>query len=197
MKKVMFVKPAIEIDAVFDPVRTTSYLGMWYLASLLKQKGHDVRYLDEVVRNGGLKKRDLFRRVIEGNQIVNLPEEMTFEEFERQKMDDFRKLTPHDFIKKYGAFRAEGRIQRMMARVGNPLEKTLAEIEKMKPDIVGIPLIASANYSPAVELGEAIKERFPDTKVIYGGQHITAGCDRCYRRRRRREGKTEGGGRRS
>lgn len=34
----MFIKPALETDAVFDPIRMASYLGIWYLASLLKKR---------------------------------------------------------------------------------------------------------------------------------------------------------------
>ena len=47
MSKILFVKPAIEADAVWDPIRTCSYLGLWFMASLLKSAGHDVIYLDE------------------------------------------------------------------------------------------------------------------------------------------------------
>ncbi|MDT9196327.1 hypothetical protein, partial [Limnospira sp. PMC 1245.20] len=60
MASVIFVKPALETDATWEMVRTSVYLGIWYLASHLKQQGHDVRYLDEVVRNNGLKKSRLY-----------------------------------------------------------------------------------------------------------------------------------------
>ena len=71
MKNVLFVKPALETDAVWDPIRTCSYLGMWYLSSQLKLKGHKVTYLDEVVRNNGLSKRSLFKREIEEEKIIS------------------------------------------------------------------------------------------------------------------------------
>ena len=49
-KKVMFIKPYLETDAVWDPIRTCPYIGAWYMASKLKEDGHEVKYLDEVTR---------------------------------------------------------------------------------------------------------------------------------------------------
>ncbi|VVB77567.1 Ribosomal protein S12 methylthiotransferase RimO [uncultured archaeon] len=175
MKKIIFVKPALETDAVWDPIRTCSYLGMWYLASHLKSKGHDVTYLDEVVRNNGLSKRTLFKREIKGDNITETHLAQSYEEFSSQKMQDYHNLSPENFIEKYSAFSEEGKVSRTMVRTGNSLEDTLVEIEKINPDVVGIPLIATANYLPATRLAKAIKTKFPNIKVIFGGQHISAG----------------------
>lgn len=174
----MFIKSAIEVDAISDPVRSTAYLGSWYLASLLKEKGHKVRFIDEVFRDGGLQKRKLFERTIVGDKFTEQPiEDKTYRDVQVQKMDDFRNLSEHDFVDKYSPYREEGKITRTMARIGNPLEETLAEVGRTQPDVVAIPLIATANYLPAVELGKAIKDRWPEIKVIYGGQHISAKAD--------------------
>lgn len=171
-KSVMFIKPALEIDGVFDPIRTTNYLGVWYMASLLKEKGHKVRCLDEVIRDGGLEKRRLFERKIVGVKVVEESLEISYKEFQEQKMKDFYNLSPKEFTQKYSAFRIEAEINRTIVRTGNSIEETLEEVDKTKPDLVGIPLIATANYSQSVKLGKAIKEKFPQIKIIYGGQHF-------------------------
>jgi len=174
MKNIVFVKPALETDAVWDPIRTCSYLGMWYLASQLKSKGHNVTYLDEVVRNQGLSKQVLFRREVEGDVITETPINQTFEEFSAQKMHDYMVLSPKDFAEKYSAFQHNGKVSRTMIRTGNSLEDTLSKIEELNPDVVGIPLIASANYLPTTRLAKAIKTKFPQVKIMFGGQHISA-----------------------
>lgn len=174
MAKVTFVKPALETDAVWDPIRTCSYLGIWYLASHLKSKGHNVTYLDEVVRNQGLSKKTLFNRVIKENEITETPLDQSYEEFTSKKIYDYQNLSPKDFVGKYSAFNESGKVSRTMVRTGNSLEDTLKEIEKTNPDVVGIPLIATANYLPATRLARQIKERFPKIKVIFGGQAISA-----------------------
>lgn len=172
-KRIMFIKPAVVTDAVFDPIRSTIHLGMWYLASQLKERGHEVRYLDEVVRNGGMDKHKMFRRTVTKDGTTDEELEINYDEFEEQKMKDFNSLSPKQFSEKYGTKIEGNNITRLLVRTGNPLEETLSEIEMYKPDFVGIPLIATANYSTVVELGKAIKERFPETKIIIGGQHIS------------------------
>jgi len=173
-KKVMFIKPHLETDAVWDPIRTCPYIGIWYMASKLKERGHDVKYVDEVTRDNGLEKRTLFQRDLVDGETVDTPIETSYEEFQKKKMADYRNMDPETFVNKYSAFRNEGKISRTMVRTGNDLEDTLRKIEEEKPDVVGIPLIATANYLPATRLGRAIKEKFPGTKVIFGGQHISA-----------------------
>jgi len=173
-KKVMFIKPHLETDAVWDPIRTCPYIGVWYMASKLKEEGHEVKYLDEVTRSGGLEKRSLFRRDLVDGDVVESSVDISYDDFQRQKMDDYHAMTPEGFVDKYSAFGEEGKISRMIVRTGNDLEDTLREVEEMNPDVVGIPLIATANYLPATRLGKAIKERFPDVKVVFGGQHISA-----------------------
>jgi len=172
-KNVMFIKPALETDAVFDPIRTTSYLGMWYLASKLKEEGHKVRYLDEVVRDGGLSKQQLFTREQKKDIVVDTNSQISVDEYMSQKKTDYQNLSPEEFVDKYSAFSSDS-ISRTMVRTGNSLEETLREVKKEKPDIVGIPLISTANYKPATDLAKKIKESLPETKIIFGGQHITA-----------------------
>lgn len=172
-KNVMLIKPALETDAVFDPIRTTSYLGMWYLASKLKEEGHNVRYLDEVVRNDGLSKQKLFSREQNGDLVVDIDSEISVDEYLANKKADYDNLPPHEFVDKYSAFSGNS-INRTMVRTGNSLEETLVEVRKENPDVVGIPLISTANYKPATDLAKKIKENFPRTKIVFGGQHITA-----------------------
>ena len=174
MANIMFIKPNLETDAVWDPIRTCSYLGMWYLASQLKSKDHKVTYLDEVVRNEGLSKKSLFRREIEENTVTEIPLNQTYKEFNAQKMQDYHTLSPREFIEKYSAFQQSGKVSRTMVRTGNSLENTLREIEKVNPDVIGIPLIASANYLSSTRLARRIKTKFPKIKVVFGGQHISS-----------------------
>jgi len=177
MKNVMLIKPALETDAVMDPVRTCSYLGMWHLASLLKEKGHKVRYLDEVIRDNGLTKQNLFERKIEGDIVTEEDINCSTEKYLKQKKEDYHNLSPNKFVEKYSVF-SDNVISRTMIRTGNSIEETLKEVEKEQPDVVGIPLIATANYKPATELAKKIKEKLPDTKIIFGGQHITAEAEK-------------------
>lgn len=174
MAKIMFIKPALETDAIWDPVRTCVYSGMWYLASKLKEHGHQVRCLDEVVRSNGLQKRNLFQRTLIGDVYSDRPLVISYAELQKQKMRDYASLSPREFAEKYSAFREEGVISRTMARTGNSEEETLQEVARMSPDFVGIPLIATANYLPAISLGRKIKEHFPRTKIMFGGQHVSA-----------------------
>lgn len=173
----MLIKPALETDAVMDPIRTCSYLGMWFLASKLKQEGHHVRYLDEVVRNEGLSKQKLFTRKLEGEKVTETDMKNSVDEYLKQKREDYNNLSAHEFVEKYSAFSSDS-ITRTMVRTGNSLEETLREVEKEGPDVVGIPLIATANYKPATELARRIKERLPNTKIVFGGQHITAEAEK-------------------
>jgi radical SAM superfamily enzyme YgiQ (UPF0313 family) len=114
-----------------------------------------------VVRDNGLSRK----RIIASKESV--------ESFQARKMKDYNQLTPADFVREYGAFR-NGGIDRTIVRTGRSLDETLNRIADSNPEVIGIPLIASANYLPATELGRAIKEKFPEKRVIYGGQHISA-----------------------
>jgi radical SAM superfamily enzyme YgiQ (UPF0313 family) len=89
-------------------------------------------------------------------------------------MKDFDELSPQDFVAKYSAFQDDGTIKRTILRTGNPIEETLQEVQNYAPDIVGIPLIATANYIPATTLAKKIKAMDPTIKVMFGGQHISA-----------------------
>lgn len=171
----MFIKPALETDATWEMVRTSVYLGIWYLASQLKQRGHNVRYLDEVVRNNGLDKTILYRTVLKDNGEYHRQEiDISLENYRLAKNNDFNQYQPEEFIEKYSAFKKKGEISRIIARTGNKLQDTLFEVEQFKPDFVFIPLIATANYRSAVALGKELKTIFPKLKVVLGGQHISA-----------------------
>lgn len=176
MAKVMFIKPALEVDAIWDPVRTSPYLGMWYLASTLKEKGHEVKYLDEVVRDNGLNTRVLLERELQGNKVRQIPFPGSFESVQNIKRAEYLSLDPKDFAKKYTAFPSQNAedVRRIIARIGNSEEDTLRKVAETNPDVVGIPLIASANYITSTSLAKKIKEKFPKTRIIFGGQHISA-----------------------
>ena len=169
----MLIKPAYETDAVWDTIRTSQPLGLWWIGSNLKENGHEVRLLDETVRNGGLEKRVMFRREVVGDEISDSELGISYEEFQKQKMQDFTNMSPTEFVKKYSAFKGD-RIIRNMVRTGNPLDVTLDEVSKMNPDFVGIPIFASCNYQSAMDLAKAIKEGFPSTKIVMGGHHVSA-----------------------
>jgi radical SAM superfamily enzyme YgiQ (UPF0313 family) len=172
--KILFIKPNLEIDAVWDPIRTCNYIGIWGLASLLIKKGHNVVYLDETVRENGLSKKSVFIREIDKtNNITEQPLGVSYKDFQNQKIEDYSNMTSRDFIKKYSAFR-EGTIRRVMVKVGLPEEETLQKVEEEMPDYVGIPLIASANYLSATRLARKIKKTYPQIKIIFGGQHVSS-----------------------
>ncbi len=172
-KKIMLIKPAYETDAIWDTIRTSHPLGLWWIGSALKERGHEVRLLDETVRDRGLEKRTMFTRELCGTESMDIPKECSYEDFQRQKMHDFNTLDPREFVERYSSFRGD-KIVRNMVRTGNPLEKTLDEIGKMDPEFVGIPIFASCNYPAALTLARAVRSVFPDTKIVMGGQHVTA-----------------------
>ena len=60
-QKIMLIKPAYETDAVWDTIRTSQPLGLWWIVSLLKERGHQVRILDETVRDDELQKKGTLR----------------------------------------------------------------------------------------------------------------------------------------
>ncbi len=173
-KNIMFIKPPLVTDAVWDPIRTCPYLGIAFLASGLKLKGHRVRYLDEVVRKNGLSNQELFIRELDGEKAMESSLDVSYSSFKASKMEDYWKLSPKKFVEKYTAFPKPGVVSRTLVRTGTRLEDTLAEIESEMPDIIGIPLIATANYLPATNLAKSIRDRFPQIKIIFGGQHISA-----------------------
>lgn len=175
-QKIMLIKPAYETDAVWDTIRTSQPLGLWWIGSSLKERGHQVRILDETVRDSGLLKKVLFRREVVGAETKDEELQTTYAAFQAQKMHDFTTMTPDDFVEKYSAFRGQ-KVVRTMVRTGNPLEETLAEVSRMHPEVVGIPIFASCNYPAAMELAKAVKESFPAVKIVMGGQHVTALSD--------------------
>ena len=175
-KRIMFIKPYLETDAVFDPIRTCPYTGTWYLASLLKQEGYDVKCLDETVRNDGLSKQELFTRTLHGNSFKEERLDISFKEFRDKVMKDFLILSTNAFSKKYTAF-VDNKVVRTIVRTGCQIKDTLEQIRSFAPDVVGIPLIATANYIPATNLANSIKNMFPYIKIIFGGQHISVDPD--------------------
>ena len=172
-KKIMLIKPAYETDAVWDTIRTSHPLGLWWIGSALKERGHEVRLLDETVRGGGLEKKIMFRREVDGTESRDIPSELSYQDFQLQKMHDFNNLSPDEFAEKYSAFRGN-KIVRDMVRTGNAIEETLEEIGKMDPNFVGIPIFASCNYPAALTLANAVRTHYPRTKIVMGGQHATA-----------------------
>lgn len=173
MSKVIFIKPHLETDAIWDPIRTCPYLGIWYLACKLRLDGHQAIYLDETIREDALKKQKLFKRTLHPNgKYTQQPINITYQELQAAKMQDYNSLTPSKFVDKYSVFK-QNSIVRYIAQTGNSIDKTLEYVNKEKPDFVGIPLIASANYIPATKLGKAIKQAFPSVKMLFGGQHIS------------------------
>ncbi|HLD57994.1 MAG TPA: hypothetical protein VJA47_06810 [archaeon] len=84
-KRIMLIKPAYETYAVWDTIRTSHPLGLWWIGSALKERGHEVRLFDETVRSGGLEKRTMFRREICGTESVDVPSECSYEDFSAKR----------------------------------------------------------------------------------------------------------------
>ena len=174
MANVVFIKPYLETDATWEMIRTSSYLGLWYMASKLKARGHNVKYLDEVMRNNGIKKTSLFETTLEGNDYLEHPLDMNIEDYRAEKNKYFENNTPKQFVDKYTAFHGNKIKKSNCHKLGNSIEDTLQEIEKFNPDFVCISLIATANLNAAIRLGKAVKINFPKAKIIYGGQHVSS-----------------------
>ena len=173
MARVMLIKPAYETDAVWDTIRTSHPLGLWWIGSALREEGHEVRILDETVRKGGYHKRKLLMRHVRGKDICDEPLDTSFEAFDQQRLHDFYTLTPEEFVRRYSAYQREGST-RVIVRTGNPLEETLEEVTKFNPHYLGIPVFASVNYPSALALAFAVKSSQPSVNIVLGGQHVSA-----------------------
>lgn len=173
MAKVVFLRPYLETDATWEMIRTTRYMGLWYLASKLKSNGHSVWYLDEVVRNNGLNKTTLYRTELDGDTYKEDFLDISTQDYKKEKNRFFQSVSTREFVKKYSAFQ-NGKIVRILAKTGNTIEETLDYIGRIEPDYVGISLVTTANLRAAVKTARAIKDHFPNTKIIFGGHHISA-----------------------
>lgn len=175
MAKVVFLKPYLETDATWEMIRTSTYMGIWYMASDLKQRGHEVWYLDEVVRNNGIKRTKLYQTVLtSNNEYTEEALDISLEDYRKEKNKDFMDCSPHEFVQKYSAFRKENECNRVLAKTGSTIDETLQRISEIQPDYVCISLIASANYRAATKTGKAIKDAMPDVKIVFGGHHVSA-----------------------
>lgn len=183
--KFIGITPAQENDVFCNPIRMSPNLGLWYLLSKLRTEGYYVRWLDETARKGGRQRHTLCHRTIklarkpgEVEQVYEQKLTDNLADLIQREQQDFEQLSPAEFVAKYSAFRAPGKIDRTVVRTGVPVEETLAEIEKELvsggPIVIGIPLPAIANYVSAMTLGKSIKGAFGShAKVIYGGQTIS------------------------
>ncbi len=175
-KRVAFVHAARHVDAIWEPPRCGVQLGPLLMASLLRERGHEVVYLDESVRDESWDKRAMsIRRLHPGQRgIEEVPYDRTWEELQHEKMHDFRTMDARAFVDKWSVFKSDGSVERYMARVGISEDETIQHLRSLRLDVVGIPLAPSANYLSATSLGRRIKRELPGVKVVMGGQHITA-----------------------
>ncbi len=174
--KIAFVCPQRHVDAIHEPPRGGIQIGPVLMASLLAERGHDVHYMDESVRDGGWHRRSLsIRRLRAGNRTINEEScERTWDDLHAEKMTDFRSMSPQAFLEKWSAFKEDGGVERVIARIGVPEEETIERLRTLGIEAVGIPLAPSANYLTATSLGQRIKRELPHVRVVMGGQHITA-----------------------
>lgn len=173
-KSVMLIRPQLETTAVWNPQRASASLGLLYTAAELAGRGHEVIYHDEVVRDGGLSNTVLLRREVRSGETTETPLRQTLAEFQKEKMAYYKSHSPREFVDRYSAFNEDGAVVRDIVRTGVPMEDTLRDIGDRRPDVVGISLVPSADYLPATRLGREIKLRFPEIRVIFGGQHVSA-----------------------
>jgi radical SAM superfamily enzyme YgiQ (UPF0313 family) len=165
-KKIMLIKPPMHTDAVFDPIRTTQPLGLWYIGSYLKEKGHDVSILDTVIEG------------IDNKIMLNSTED--YNEFSRRKSEDLENLTAEAFVEKYSPHSEEG-VSRNIVRVGLSDKEILERIRAENPEYIGMSIFASCNHTPSIELAKLIKSNFPDIKIVAGGAHATDMAERVLR----------------
>lgn len=174
--KIAFVCPQRQVDAIHEPPRGGIQIGPALMASLLVERGHEVYYMDESVRDGGWHRRSLSVRTLQAGVrgMTETAYDRTWDEVQAEKMTDFRAMSPVDFLRKWSAFRDDGSIKRIIARIGVPEDETIQRLRDLGVEAVGIPLAASANYLAATSLGRRIKRELPHVRVVMGGQHITA-----------------------
>jgi hypothetical protein len=152
----MLVKPFIYTDAVFDPIRASQAIGLWFLGSFLRLLGYTVEILDCVLE--GFEQRKL------------IGSSMSYTEFMAQKLMDIRNLDAAAFNQKYNP---EGYATRPVVRTGLTSEQIIARVRAFNPDIVGISIFASCNHTAAIETAKMIKSTFPHLKIVAGGSHAT------------------------
>lgn len=155
-KRILLVKPFIYTDAVFDPIRASQIIGLWFLGSFLRLLGHEVEILDCVLE--GFDQREL------------IGSDKSYKEFMAEKLMDIRNLDAVAFNRKYNR---DGYASRVVVRTGLTLEQIIARVSAFKPDVVGISIFASCNHVSAIETAKAIKSAFPHIKIVAGGAHAT------------------------
>ncbi len=161
IKKVALIETPLHKHAVMDPIHKAQSIGLGYVGSYLKQRGTDVMLIDATAE--GYDRKKLFGW---GNK--------TFEKLRNDFCNDFGVLNDDELIDKYRLLEKNNSV-----RVGLSDIEVVKKIEDYKPDVVGINVIASVLHPSYISLVASIKERFPDTLVIAGGDHPTNLPEEC------------------
>lgn len=159
MAKIMLIKPPMYADAVFDPIRTAQPLGLWYIGSYLKEKGHNVSIVDSVSQG------------INNRLLIN--SRKNYQQFLEDKVNDLNILTEEEFVSKYSPHNEGEEVSRTVVRIGLSNDDILKRIKNENPESIGISLFATCNHLSGIDLAKQIKKRFPRIKIIAGGAHAT------------------------
>ena len=166
-KSIMFIKPPIVADAVFDPIRASQPIGMWHVASYLANKGHNVSMLDAPLEG------------MDNKTIIGSSE--SYEDFSAQKMRDFNSMSPQEFLSEYSPHDLEGNVNRTVVRVGSSDEDIRERVRDANPDYVGIAAFSTSNHDGVIDLAKLVKEECPNATIVTGGAHSTSMSERLLR----------------
>ncbi len=165
MSKIMLIKPPLYLDVLFDPVRSSQSLGLWYIGSYLEEIGHEVKMLDSVLEASG-------NRQLIGPEGMKAGSRLTYEKAKEHIQNEFLELDPEEFVGKYSPF-LWGAQQRRIQRIGMDDDDIIRRIGGESPSYIGLEMFASCNHGSAVSLARKIKKDFPEITIFAGGAHAT------------------------
>ncbi len=155
----MLLRPPMEVDAIYDPIRVSQPLGLMYIASHVRRQLLSVSLLD---------------CFMEGEKNKTLRHSATsYDEFRQEVMKDFNNLTPKQFVEKHDTFDKNGINRRHIVRIGLEDEEIFDRISSESPTHIGISMISTSSHNTVVNLATKIRKRFADIKIMVGGAHAT------------------------
>ena len=161
-RKVLLINPPLYRHPIWDPIRLSQPLGLWSIGTHLLKHGHNVRLLCSEMQ--GVNNIQLYDT--SGRQL-----DKGFKQFHAEKVADFKTLDAKQFQVKYDEY------SNVFSRIGLDFGAIFDEVSSFGPDIIGISSCFTCNHQSVVDLARFLKNKFPETWVVVGGQHATAWPD--------------------
>lgn len=155
MARVALIDPPLYKHPLWDPIRTSQPLGIWSIGSYLKQQGHDVSIICAPLQG------------IDRVETVGSGDSSSLDELLERRVRVLDSTSTDSLVDRWFG-------DETLLRIGLSDREILAELERFRPDIVGIATLATCMHESFVSLARTIRKRFPELPVVAGGQHATA-----------------------